>query len=742
MDSLLQLCGAVSKRVVYERAYPRAAAFAAEHRDFYSVLLKKVAEEMRHRPQRVLCLGGLGLSAAAAARCHAEAEIVSLHVSANEPLAEKTRDLVEMICTANRASQVVVVSQVPEGPLFDLLVVEELDPFVVTEGLLAGLKAATPRLPAQPRVIPSKARVMGRLCAMKDFCSVAKGFYGGFRLEESITSALRRTLPALQIDDDNSLLDGCHFLSEPFAVLELWGGTQDVVTMPEEQIQELRVTATEAGCCSALLYWWETEGPTAASPKKASCWLQEPLPLKPGQCVLAAVERKPGGLRFQLRRDTSDPGSELQRLRLEPNLVVLRHAPMLRDDGRNEAYGRAIERGILEARQRFGRADVFEIGSGTGLLLMMARRAGAETVTGCELDPAVCATAAQALTENAMASDCSPIMLRCQGFQELIGSKQLEQKFNVLVAELMDDSGMGEFIWPFFTLARQHLLLRPPNGPPLPTIPKRLTIFAQLVFAQLSPVEGLELWPLDPFWLSSAVPKLDSLGSHGPLALDLDALEEHWEAASELMEVLRVDLERTGQDPQHLPQPQNIEVNFRALRSGPVNGVIWFWRADLDTETALTTAPLQYQGFIAGGQPHVIRGSRFCWKQAAQGLGPIWVQKDQVVVATLSHDSVAIRWALPEGNPEVDIMPLFGWLETEGLTPEMVVRARQLVKNHFESKPMHAEDLMKLKASCEALTPEAREELLHKLLELPLHPAGQNYMVQLLFGSRTSGAFR
>ena len=71
------------------------------------------------------------------------------------------------------------------------------------------------------------------------------------------------------------------------------------------------------------------------------------------------------------------------------------HHSMLQDAPRNLAYRRSIE---AEARGR----RVLDIGTGSGLLAMMAARAGAEHVYACELDDRLAATAREIVKQNGL----------------------------------------------------------------------------------------------------------------------------------------------------------------------------------------------------------------------------------------------------------------------------------------------------------------------------------------------------
>lgn len=90
-----------------------------------------------------------------------------------------------------------------------------------------------------------------------------------------------------------------------------------------------------------------------------------------------------------------------------PRQVPQWHFPMLHDTVRHNAYAAALSRAISFARQQghgssqeHGGVSVIDIGTGSGLLAMMAARAGADRVVGLEMVAAMAAAAREIVAAN------------------------------------------------------------------------------------------------------------------------------------------------------------------------------------------------------------------------------------------------------------------------------------------------------------------------------------------------------
>ena len=126
------------------------------------------------------------------------------------------------------------------------------------------------------------------------------------------------------------------------------------------------------------------------------------------------------------------------------------HFKIINDEARNAAYDGALRRAIRPGDR------VLEIGTGTGILAMMAARAGAGQVVTCEGNAAVAEMASRIIAHNGFA-DRVQVVAKLSADLKL--GVDLEAPADVLVSEVVSNNLIGEGVLPAIEQAAQ--LLRP-----------------------------------------------------------------------------------------------------------------------------------------------------------------------------------------------------------------------------------------------------------------------------------------
>ncbi|EZA46347.1 protein arginine N-methyltransferase 7 isoform X1 [Ooceraea biroi] len=150
-------------------------------------------------------------------------------------------------------------------------------------------------------------------------------------------------------------------------------------------------------------------------------------------------------------------------------------ADMLHDHERNEKYYIALKAAIEKKHQAGEEANVLDIGTGTGLLSMMAAKCGADTITACEAFTPMADCAAQIIKENGFEDKIK--LIRKRSTKMTVGKDgDMAKRANILVTEVFDTELIGEGALSTFRHAREVLLER--NSI---VVPHSGTVWAQVV---------------------------------------------------------------------------------------------------------------------------------------------------------------------------------------------------------------------------------------------------------------------
>ncbi|XP_074644221.1 protein arginine N-methyltransferase 7-like [Tubulanus polymorphus] len=155
------------------------------------------------------------------------------------------------------------------------------------------------------------------------------------------------------------------------------------------------------------------------------------------------------------------------------------YADMLHDTERNKKYDIALRKAIEEMHRRGKPANVLDIGTGTGLLSMMAVRSGADSVTACEAFTPMADCARKVIEENGFGGKILLIPKRSTDIEVGIGG-DMTQRANILVTEVFDTELIGEGGISTFNHAHKYLL-----DDDCIVVPSRGRMYMQVVDSQL-----------------------------------------------------------------------------------------------------------------------------------------------------------------------------------------------------------------------------------------------------------------
>ncbi|MBN1204304.1 MAG: 50S ribosomal protein L11 methyltransferase [Myxococcaceae bacterium] len=297
------------------------------------------------------------------------------------------------------------------------------------------------------------------------------------------------------------------------------------------------------------------------------------------------------------------PGNSINRIYRK--MVPRWHFAMLNDTERNQAFSSALQAWVRPEDL------VLDVGAGSGVLAMMAVRAGARAVISCEVIEPVAHIARRIIEANGLSARIS-IVPKLSSLLTL--GQDLPSRADLLVTETIDCGLVGEGILPIIRHARAELLKEGAR-----IIPAKARVFFSLLESSVihrinftKEASGFDVSLFNRFSTREYFPVRISTWSHALL--------------SPRVQALAFDFARDALG------PQTVRVPVTPLRSGVVHGVLFWFELDLGGGVLLSNSP-------DNASSH--------WMQAVQCFEtPLRVEGGQPLCAEVTQDLTSIHFAL------------------------------------------------------------------------------------------------
>ncbi|GBN22019.1 Protein arginine N-methyltransferase 7 [Araneus ventricosus] len=316
------------------------------------------------------------------------------------------------------------------------------------------------------------------------------------------------------------------------------------------------------------------------------------------------------------------------------------YADMLHDKERNEKYHAALKKAVQSMRDQGRPVKVLDIGTGTGLLSMMAARAGADSVVACEVFHPVAKCAEDVIKQNGF-EDKIKIILKHSTDLTVGPEGDLKERANILVAEVFDTELIGEGALRTFQHAVKFLL-----EPNCIVIPSSASVYAQIIESSL-----ISSWnTLSPLNIAPGkfiIPPKKVTSCHGSAAVhDVQMSQIPQDKFKFLTEPVCVfEFSFTGE--------KSIEMNetfikqVTSVTSGNCEIVFMWWdlKMDMDGDIILNNGPKWVQPDPDQAQ------WRDHWMQAIYYLPDVVsVSAGDKITLTAYHDEYSLWFAIPKAS--------------------------------------------------------------------------------------------
>lgn len=269
-----------------------------------------------------------------------------------------------------------------------------------------------------------------------------------------------------------------------------------------------------------------------------------------------------------------EPGNSLAKNAIEElrsESVPRWHFSMLADTNRNDAFEKAINK-VVSKKSR-----ILDIGSGSGLLSMMAARRGAEEIIACEEHSGLSKAAKRIVDANNYRNSIKVINKRSDHLEM---GEDYHEKFDVIVCEILDSGGLGEGVIPSVRQAKEEMATDD-----VKIIPAGISLKAQLIeipkLHQVNPVRqisGFDLSVFDQFRVSD---------TYTPVNLS----NQEYRTLTNEFDLRTYDFYNIHKEAIDFDEPEVDRLDLEVTAEGQVQAVAFWFDLHMDEEDTYSSGP-------------------------------------------------------------------------------------------------------------------------------------------------------
>ncbi|KAI1890068.1 hypothetical protein AGOR_G00169410 [Albula goreensis] len=316
------------------------------------------------------------------------------------------------------------------------------------------------------------------------------------------------------------------------------------------------------------------------------------------------------------------------------------YADMLHDRDRNEKYYQGIRAAVGRVKARGERAVVLDIGTGTGLLSMMAISTGADYCYAVEVFKPMAEAAVRIVEKNGF-SDKIKIINKHSTEVTVGPDGDMQTRANILVTELFDTELIGEGALPSYEHAHLNLVQEGCEA-----VPHRATVYAQLVQSEQLRSWG-QLLPIDVEGRKLQPPPAVGRCAGAPSVCDIQLSQvppREFTPLGPVCTMFSVDFSRPVSS-----SSKSHSCRFEACDSGQAQVVLSWWDIDMDPEGTIVCS-MAPSWTYPEPESHPWRDH---WMQSVYFLpAEQRVAEGEELSLTVSHDDYSLWYSVCSGSSD------------------------------------------------------------------------------------------